>query len=220
MCKVPSCITESFYSGPVFITLKDAIFEPSSPLCHCCELLQALEASRLHLNPILCLYTDGGPDHRSNFLSVQVSLIALFRLLDLDMLVAARTAPHNSYRNPVERIMSLINIGLQSVGVMRQKMPQDMEDAIQNASTMDEVRKVADKVPDLKQHFASCIVPVKQLLADILCRLSLKSEKFRVLEAVSLADIDSLFSKVQEIEPCLQKCDTQQKDLKKFRPFS
>ncbi len=75
LCKVPSSITKSFYSGSVFITLKDAIFQPSSPLRHCRELLQSLEASHLHLNPILCVYTDGGPDHRSNFLSVQVSCL-------------------------------------------------------------------------------------------------------------------------------------------------
>ena len=51
------------------------------------------------------------------------------------MLVASRTAPHNSYRNPVERNMSLINIGLQSIEMMTQKMPQEMEDAIQSAIT-------------------------------------------------------------------------------------
>ena len=56
------------------------------------------------------------------------------------MLIAAQTAPHNSYRNPVERIMSLINIGLQSIGVMRQKMPQDV---IKNANSTDEICKVA-----------------------------------------------------------------------------
>ena len=112
LCNVPEKITESFYSGKVQVTLKDGIFEPSSPLQHCTALLHTLEHCHFHLNPILCLYTDGGPDHRTNFLSVQVALIGLFRLLDLDMLVVVRTAPHSSYRNPVERIMSLINLGL------------------------------------------------------------------------------------------------------------
>lgn len=76
--------------------LKDGILEPSSALRHCTKLLHALEFTNSHPNPILCLYTDGGPDHRTNFLSVQVALIGLFWILDLDMLVAARTAPHNS----------------------------------------------------------------------------------------------------------------------------
>ncbi len=44
------------------------------------------------------------------------------------MLVAARTAPQNSYRNPVERIMSLINLGLQSVGL---KMSEENEQRIE-----------------------------------------------------------------------------------------
>lgn len=63
-------------------------------------------------------------------MSVKLSLIALFRWLNLDMLVALRTAPSNSWANPVERIMSIINIGLQGVGLMRRKMSDDFENAI------------------------------------------------------------------------------------------
>ena len=47
----------------------------------------------------LFIYSDGGPDHRLTYVSVQLSLIALFLNLDLDLLVAARTAPsHSLYR--------------------------------------------------------------------------------------------------------------------------
>jgi hypothetical protein len=57
-------------------------------------------------------------------------MIALFRSLDLDMLVALRTAPSNSWANPVERIMSIVNTGLQGIGLMRQKMGDNFEKAI------------------------------------------------------------------------------------------
>ena len=50
--------------------------------------------------------------------------------MDLDMIVALRTAPGNSWANPVERIMSIVNIGLQGVGVMRQKMSDELESSI------------------------------------------------------------------------------------------
>lgn len=73
------------------------------------------------------LYSDGGPDHRLTFVSVKLSLIALFKELDLDLLVALRTAPSNSWANPVERVMSIVNIGLQGVGMMRTKMSDDFE---------------------------------------------------------------------------------------------
>ena len=39
------------------------------------------------------IYTDGGPDHLSTYMSVKLSMIALFIELDLDALVALRTAP-------------------------------------------------------------------------------------------------------------------------------
>ena len=58
--------------------------------------------------PVLFVYTDGGPDHRLTYISVQISLICLFKKLDLDYLCACRTAPYHSWRNPVERIMSVI----------------------------------------------------------------------------------------------------------------
>ena len=50
--------------------------------------------------PILFVYTDGGPDHRTTFWSVKLAHIATFIALDLDMLIAARTAPSRSFCNP------------------------------------------------------------------------------------------------------------------------
>lgn len=130
ICDVPESINESFYRGDVFVCYKDTIFQPSSPFRHVTELEKILSGGATN-NPILCIYTDGGPDHRNTYLTVQISLLCLFITLDLDMLVAARTAPQNSYRNPVERIMSLINLGLQSVGLMRQKMSEENEQRIE-----------------------------------------------------------------------------------------
>ena len=46
---------------------------------------------------ILFVYSDGGPDHRLTFLNVKLSLIALFMNLDLDVLIAGRTAPSYSW---------------------------------------------------------------------------------------------------------------------------
>ena len=76
------------------------------------------------------MYSDGGPDHRLTYMSVKLALISLFLELDLDLLIALRTAPSNSWANPVERIMSIVNVGLQGVGVMRKKMSEELEDII------------------------------------------------------------------------------------------
>lgn len=71
--------------------------------------------------PILLIYSDGGPDHRITFESVKLSLIVLFKQLDLDVLIAARTAPGHSWANPAERIMSLLNLAYQNVALYIEK---------------------------------------------------------------------------------------------------
>ena len=47
----------------------------------------------------------------------------MFRKLDLDMLIAARTAPRQSYINPVKRIISLSNIAEIETDVVHKKLP-------------------------------------------------------------------------------------------------
>ena len=111
---IPDTIEGSWYTGRPLVAFKDAVFEASSPQRHTAELHSLLVANNLHYYPILFLYSDGGSDHRLTYLSVQLSLISLFLTLDLDFLCACRTAPYHSWRNPVERLMSVVNLGLQS----------------------------------------------------------------------------------------------------------
>ena len=88
----------SFFQGKVIVALKEAAFEPSSPLRHAVELSKCLKAVGVNtiMQPVLALYTDGGPDHRLTYGAVQVALIAIFKHLQLDYLVAAWTCPGQS----------------------------------------------------------------------------------------------------------------------------
>ena len=106
---IPEKISASWYRGNVTISLKDTTFEPSSPIRHMVELLQLLDKDFNNDKPVLFLYTDGGPDHRCTFLSVQLSIIYIWLKKDFDQVILARTPPGNSYKNPVERVMSVIN---------------------------------------------------------------------------------------------------------------
>ena len=124
---IPDVVDESWYGGQVVVGVKDSAFEASSPIRHSTELCNIMTSKSLDTKPILFLYTDGGPDHRLTFLSVQLSLIACFLRLDLDFLCVCRTAPFHSWRNPVERIMSVLNLGMQSIGLMRKEMDDSYE---------------------------------------------------------------------------------------------
>lgn len=94
---IPETFDGSWYSGQVLVGLKDAVFEASSPLRHAVEL-HSLLLKRIGERTILCIYSDRGPDHRLTYISVQLSLIALFLNLNLDFLVACRTAPNHSWK--------------------------------------------------------------------------------------------------------------------------
>ena len=69
------------------------------------------------------MQTDGGPDHSLKRVAVKLALIALFKELDLDRLVALRGAPNGSASN----------------------MPDWEENNVKNYKTMSAIRDLADK---------------------------------------------------------------------------
>ena len=123
---IPESMEHSWYEGQVYVAYMDAVYEPSSPLRHATELYSILR-SKIGSKSVLYIYTDGGPDHCLTYLSVQLSLIALFHNLNLDLLITGRTAPCHMWKNPVERMMSIVNLGLQCVGMMRREARDNFE---------------------------------------------------------------------------------------------
>ena len=150
---------------------------------------------------MLFMYTDLGPDLQLTYASVKLTLIAVFRKLDLDYLCASRTAPHHSFRNPAKRVMSVLNLGMQSVGLARRQLEQEEETEIQRCTTMSQVRELALKKPSIKKSLLDAVSPVKVTLADIAQRLELKGRKFSIGTAATEAEISDLWSQLKEIDP-------------------
>ena len=168
------------HTAPSFIVVM-------SPMRHGAELNSWL-TRQIGDKSIMFLYTDGGPDHRLTYVSTQLSLIALFLNLNLDLLCAARTAPNQSWRNPVERIMSVVNLGLQSIGLMRKEMNTDAEKALRNCNSLKQDRSTGEQY---KKEITESIMQPIDLLSDIMQRLELKGKHFEVRSACSDGDIPS-----------------------------
>lgn len=198
LINTPEKITESFYTGRVFVGLKDNVFQPSSPIRHMTELKGVLHAIN-DTHPLLLLYTDGGPDHRLTYTTVQISLISLFLALDLDYLCAVRTPPYHSWKNPAERIMSILNVGLQSVGIMRQKT-RSFEEALKSCNNLTSIRTLGEKNPDLESEVLDALAPMKALLQGIFIRLQLKDHKFETFEAASKLEMDELWKHILAVD--------------------
>ena len=115
---IPTSTDKSFVRGNVYYTVSNSVFQSSSPFRHgvmLCKTIKELE----HVPPILMKYTDGETDQRNTLESVKVASICLFKELDLDFMIAARFAPGHNYMNPAERIISILNLGLQNVAMER-----------------------------------------------------------------------------------------------------
>lgn len=206
MVEIPDSPRGSFYKGNVHITVKDKVLQASSPLRHSTETVRIMRDhysnDSVNLNkPVLIRYTDGGPDHRTNFPSVQLCAIIEFIALDLDMLIACRTAPNQSYNNPAERVMSLLNLGLQNVALSRNDMLPGFEMQIRSMNSLKLFRKRASEQMKeaLKESLQEPLSTVKQIFS----RLQRKNGQVYVHDACSTNDMIEMKSLASVISPSI-----------------
>ena len=221
--KIPENPADSFYDGEVFITTKDKIFQASSASRHAAETVHILQthfsSDGVNLDqPILFQYSDGGPYHRTTYISVQLAAIALFMVLDLDMYIAGRTAPSQSYANPAERIMSSLNLALQNVSLQRPAMEVGYEKAMKSLSTIQKVRTKAERLPDFKEALSGSVSKVLDLLEERFSRLRWKGEQFTINQPSSDEDIRELSEILHVISDDLNT-STSRKDAEKMERY-
>ena len=197
--EIPRDSKDSFFSGDMHVTTKEKVFSPSSPFRHAAEVIElvrlndAYSSDGLNLRtPIMCLYTDGGPDHRVTYETVKLSLTLIFMHLDLDMLIALRTAPSHSWTNPAERCMSILNLALQHVALDRNEMEEKYEQMVKNLSSLTAVRNQARLKDGLKEAFKKSMEPVVDLVNKRFSQMSLKGNPVKTLKGVSDEEITSI----------------------------
>ena len=195
---IPECIDGSFYHGQVHIGLKENAFEASMSLRYAVELNMALAADGRN-NPVECHYHDGGPDHNLRYTRTQLTQIAYFLKRDLDVLVLVQTPPHHSWKNPAERVMSNLNLGLQGVGIMRAQT-STKEDKLKAAHNLKEIRDLENKCPGVKEEVRDAIQPCKDLLNSVFSWLHLKDKNFKTFAAASNDELREMADNVRKID--------------------
>ena len=83
--------------------------------------------------------------------------------------------------------MSVLNLGLQSVGFARELVPREEVEQEVSRCNMSQVRELASKKPFIREALIDSMAPVKITLIDITQRLELKGEKF-VLRSAAFQD--------------------------------
>ena len=167
-CNIPPDVSGSFFigdeeegNGQIFVTLRDATFDPSKVLDHCAQLIDALRKKGLSPT-VLVLQTDGGPDHSLKRVATKLALIATFKELDIDHLVVLRGAPNGSARNKIERAMSVLNLPLAHTALKRAEMSEWAEKKMKSVSSMQAVRDLASKLEKERKEAEDALPQLEQ----------------------------------------------------------
>ena len=185
---IPDNIEGSFRLSQVFVGPKENAFQPSS-----CQVEDSEK-------PIECHCHDGGPDHNVRHIRNKLSNIAYFLKQNLNMLTTVQTPPTHSWKNPCERCMSVLNIGLQSVSIMRQEA-QSYEHVLKSVSSLAAIRKLAQDDPGLENEVIACIQPLVEMLESIFSRLTLGEKNAQPLKAASDEDLNHGVNILRRIDP-------------------
>ena len=154
------------------------------------------------------MYTDGGPDHRTNFVSVQLSIISLFLKEDRDMVVAVRIPPYNSWKDPAERVMATLNLGAQAVGLMRTST--EIEDLLKGCNGLKSIRDL-DKNNlglNIKEKILESTQVCKSLLSSIFERLVYSGDPITSFIPATYKEMNLLWSEITKIDQSLSPSDS------------
>ena len=206
----------AWYRGQVHYGIKNMANEGSTAIRGAVEIAEGVKQ---HISPErLYCYTDGGGDRNVVHLAVQKAIVAIFLALDLEEAIFCRTAANCSFRNPVERVHAIANIGLQAVGLMRTLMDEASEDKIKRANGNVDIRALCEDDSELEECIKKSLERPKQLIENVLRQLSLKDKEFKIFDPVSDDTVDE-YKKKRDIFYDGLDALTKKADLHKFPVF-
>ena len=100
--------------------------------------------------------------------------------------------------------MSVDNLGLQSVGLMRRQTDEEFETIISKCNSMEQLRLAAKNKPELKEKLADSTEPVNIMLSDITTCLKWNEVPLAVQSSATEQEITELWEVIKEIDPTLE----------------
>lgn len=124
-----------YYKGDVYISIKDTIHQASTALRHTVETVKAIRLANRDIADVV-VRTDGGPDHNMTFVRAQLAYLCAGIELGVDCLILSRTTAGQSYINPVERVMSVCNLGMYGMSLSRDHSGEATKGILKKCNTM------------------------------------------------------------------------------------
>ena len=118
----------------------------------------------------------------------------------LDAFTSLQTAPYNSFKNPVELKMSLLNFVWQGIGIMRNEIT-NFEQKLKNCNGLNAIRSLADKFPELKQEFLDSVESSKCLLIEMVYRIHTSAGDVFSFDSDINYELGQLENELKKIQP-------------------
>ena len=214
-CDVPEDVERSFVQGQVVVNINDSVFQQSSPWRHACMTAKIFEDR--NVPPILLKITDGGTDHRHTLESVRLANICLFKEMSFDQIILARPAPGHSWQNPAERVMSILNLGLQNTSLCRGKMDDETEYRVKSCNSMSDIRKKLND--DEKVKWNASVEEPKIIVKERFERLALKDKKLECQGSVTHLEMDLMKRHSRDLFPTLDLSKLQKLHMLKIPAY-
>ena len=98
-----------------------------------------------HIPFYLMISTNSSPDHNNTHVSTKAALLGLMVLLDIAAIFQFQNAPDCSWIDPIERVMSLLNLGLQHCRYARKECASpDIETQVKGMNAMKVLRESSE----------------------------------------------------------------------------
>jgi len=101
--------------------------------------------------------------------------------------------------------MSIVNLGLQCIGMMRRERSQEIERAIKHAKN---ISQVCEASPNYKADLEMSLQSPIELLTSITEWLELKGKKFHVFNSATENEISDFWESLNFIDPSIEESDS------------
>ncbi len=122
--------------------------------------------------------------------------------------------------NPAERVMRLLDLGLQNCATERYSAAEPMEKILKSCNSMADIRKKAEKHDVLRDAWDASLHSVKNIIGDRFSKLVLKTQPVSNVTPVTDGDIDIIQRHMRELFPDLDPKKLQKMHTKKSKAYN
>ncbi len=110
--------------------------------------------------------------------------------------------------------MSILNLGLQSIGLMRTEMSNDSERLMSKCGTINEIRKTAEENSTLKVDLAASLQAPINLVCSVFDRQFLKDDPFKTFTTASETEMERFWEMIQLVDDSVTNEDRTAEHIK------